>query len=432
MTRYHIGAIPSVTTVLSLIGVMLYWNISSTNIQHNYRRLVSNLDQISMVNSNPFIHKKENNQSNLCYGVLDLMRKGQWIKRRNITLADETRQAAQETEIRRKRRLPTTLCRRDLRCGGKPFLHTSSRFEYRLAAICDVTSSRPCCSHKRNLCGIGPDFCTCNHCTDFRHEISAEMYEWTPPNGCTFTQFSSKEACSVMSEKIFRLVLIGDSLVRHLFNALMILFTNDSERGSLRGDLSSNETENCQGYMQFVDAGPSSCHLKTLDRIPHDKGRQSFCGGDYKFDIMFKEHYSAEQATDLLATVRRYLNKDRVVIAIGVGLHLGLNSKKVRKEMLEPVLELKRSLAAAWPYILWISTHATGSLHETNYSTPSRDERIACFNRDMETYLTDFGIPVFDTFSLTSGVRSIDGTHFGKGVNMMKAQLLLNFIKENF
>ena len=182
------------------------------------------------------------------------MRNGQWIKRRDIPSADEIRQANQEIEIRKKRirRLPMVLHRNDLRCGGRPFSHTSSRFDYQLAAICDVTGLAPCCNHKMKLCGVGPNFCTYHHCTDFRQEISAEMYDWMPLSGCAFTKFSSEKACSLMSKKIFGLVLVGDSLVRHLFNALMILFTNDYGKGSLREDLNINETENCKGLCNLL------------------------------------------------------------------------------------------------------------------------------------------------------------------------------------
>ena len=76
---------------------------------------------------------------------------------------------------------------------------------------------------------------------------------------------------------------------------------------------------------------------------------------------------------------------------------------------MEPVLvNCKETFGAKWPYILWLSTHATGRLNDLNYITPSYDDRIACINEDMKDYLSDFGIPVIDTFNMTRGVRSID------------------------
>ena len=52
------------------------------------------------------------------------------------------------------------------------------------------------------------------------------------------------------------------------------------------------------------------------------------------------------------------------------------------------------------------------------------------FNANVAAYLHNFRIPVFDTFSVTDGVMSIDGTHYGFGVNVLKAQLFLNYIQQ--
>ncbi|KAJ7386330.1 hypothetical protein OS493_010744 [Desmophyllum pertusum] len=145
-----------------------------------------------------------------------------------------------------------------------------------------------------------------------------------------------------------------------------------------------------------------------------------------------QEYYDIERGIHILATVRKYLNKERTIIAIGVGLHIDLSAEKVQREIIEPVLEMKNSSGTIWPYILWISIHAHGSLKDKNYNIPSHNDRIARFNLDMEKYLSAVGIPMFDTFNLTSGVRSIDGTHFGVGINMMKAQLFMNFLQETF
>lgn len=418
------------TVIISiLLAVILYWKSSSLDVQYNYRRH-ADANQLS------YIYSGNNNQSSICHNVLNLMRNAKWIKRRDLTPVDEIQQSITEVQIRKKRGIPIMLHRSDLRCGGKPFLLHSPHFGYQLPAPCDVKGSAPCCNHVTKWCGVDRDHCNCYRCTDFRKEISAELFDWIPTlNGCKFTNFTSDEACSLMSNRISSLVLIGDSLVRHLFNALMILFTNDHQRGSLslRRDHPSDKdmAENCEGAMQFVDGGYPSCHTKTLTSIPLDTQR-SFCRGHNKFDFFFKEYYNMDKAPNILATVRQNLNKEKTILAIGVGLHIDLNAEKVQKKIMEPILEIKESSGSIWPYILWISVHAHGSLKDTYYNIPSHNDRIARFNLDMEKYLSAFGIPVFDTFNLTRGVRSIDGTHFGMGINMMKAQLFMNFIKETF
>lgn len=40
------------------------------------------------------------------------------------------------------------------------------------------------------------------------------------------------------------------------------------------------------------------------------------------------------------------------------------------------------------------------------------------------------GIPVLDFFEMTKTVFSLDGTHYGLGVNEVKAQVFLNYILE--
>lgn len=425
----------STIIILSLLGMIVYWKSSTLNVQHNHRQHGS-VNRLSILNGFPSSYTKNSNQSRTCHNVLHLMRNAKWIKRRNVTPVDEIRQSLAEIQIREKRGMPVLLHRSDLRCGGAPFFLTSPNFDYQLPALCDVNGSAPCCNHVTKWCGVESSHCNCDRCTDFRKEVSAELFEWTPLNGCTFTNFTSQEACSVMSDKISRVILIGDSLVRHLFNALMILFTNDPEGGSLATSFGrnlslDNKMESCQGVMQFVDGGTTSCHTKTLTSIPREK-QGTFCEGQYKFDFFFKEYYNIYKATNILATVRRNLNKEKTIIAIGVGLHMNLNAEIVQKKIIEPVLEIKNSSGARWPYILWISIHAHGSLKDTNYNFLSHNDRIARFNSEMEKYLSAFGIPVFDTFNLTSGVRSIDGTHFGMGVNVMKAQLLMNFLQEAF
>ena len=66
------------------------------------------------------------------HDVLKLMRNAKWMKRRNLTPADEIQQSLTEVEIRKKRGTAIILHRSDLRCGGKPFFLHSPDFDYPL------------------------------------------------------------------------------------------------------------------------------------------------------------------------------------------------------------------------------------------------------------------------------------------------------------
>ncbi len=52
------------------------------------------------------------------------------------------------------------------------------------------------------------------------------------------------------------------------------------------------------------------------------------------------------------------------------------------------------------------------------------------FNRQLQLKCASHGLPYFDTFGITANATSFDGIHYGLDVNVLKAQLLLNYISE--
>ena len=54
---------------------------------------------------------------------------------------------------------------------------------------------------------------------------------------------------------------------------------------------------------------------------------------------------------------------------------------------------------------------------------------MLAFNTEVTREALALGFGVFDTFNLTEyGPFSFDGTHYGRAVNSLKAQLLLNYL----
>lgn len=358
------------------------------------------------------------------------MRSGRWRERRDLKPEDEFYRREQDIRIKLLRGLPMKLHREDNRCGNK-FPLDATAFGLNIPSLCDASSPNPCCNHDLARCGSGNKDCQCERCTDFRNIVSAELNEFVPSSGCEFKNFTSGQACQLLSERVSSVSLIGDSLVRHFHNALMILFTDDKENGCLVKDIDDNHRELCSGDMQFVDAGKATCHgqtAKKASQLPEGK----FCQGKYNFEYSFNEFYSMKHAKLALGKVREKLNKTNSVIALGVGLHIGLKADKVFNDYLKPILQLKEQAASQWPLVVWITTHAHGSLKPISFIKSQGNDKITRFNKDMEEFLKPLGIPVFDTFNLTLGVHSYDGTHYGFGVNMMKAQLFMNFLDETF
>ena len=356
-----------------------------------------------------------------CIDVLKEMRYGKWRKLPDLQPSDVLKRKEEDMRIRRLRGDPIVMHRDDLRCGPTfPFNSQPS--------LCDATSSAPCCNDK-GWCASGKENCSCDGCVDFSKIVSAELHEYVPSSRCRFKNFTSKEACDFLSRRVSSLTLIGDSLVRHLNNAMMLLLTNDREAGCLSKDLPEIDRTQCSGDMQFVDGGKSICHTKVTSNISKLPERK-FCGGKYDFEYSFYAFYNFNFAKSALSKFGENLKRKNSVVAIGVGLHMGLNAKNVIKNYVQPIITLKEQFKSQWPLLVWLTTQAPGSLKPLPFLGTQNAEKIFRFNQDMREFLELHGVAVFDTFNLTLGVSSYDGTHYGFGVNMMKAQLLLNFLEE--
>ena len=84
--------------------------------------------------------------------------------------------------------------------------------------------------------------CRCPDCYDERQAVHSEYAQWVPSDQrCDVKNFSAYEACSVLRGATIEFV--GDSFIRHIFAALVILLSDNKEFASLTPDLPSGESE---------------------------------------------------------------------------------------------------------------------------------------------------------------------------------------------
>ena len=376
-------------------------------------------------NGTTTIQTDKKNVSKCRRNVLYQMTQGIWRKRASVTLIEEINREQMDIHIRKERRLPIVLHRSDMRCG------TNFKLAGNIASQCDENSSAPCCNNDKGRCGSGTEFCSCKNCIDFRKQISAELFEYIPSSGCMFKNFTSKETCDFLNNRISNLTFMGDSIIRHFFNALMVLITNDAKEGALRQGITDDAKKTCSYDLQFVDSAKSNCAGKiamTSQGIPAHK----VCQGRFNNSVKCIPAYNLGRAGMALNVIRENLNKSKSVVVVGVGLHMNLDFNAVKSRYMDPIIQLKKNSRSEWPLIIWATGHTQGTLKPVQYLKTQNNDRIMEYNRQMKEYLQPHRIPVFDVFNLTVGIKSYDGTHYGFGVNMVKAQLLMNFLEEKF
>ncbi|BFY99553.1 hypothetical protein BsWGS_02593 [Bradybaena similaris] len=83
------------------------------------------------------------------------------------------------------------------------------------------------------------------------------------------------------------------------------------------------------------------------------------------------------------------------------------------------------------PRLLWLGAHAPGLLKSPRFAQQS-SAGVEEFNAEITGVLRPWLVPALDTFSSSKGTVSVDGTHYGWGVNKLKVNMLLTYIRNSF
>ena len=212
--------------------------------------------------------------------------------------------------------------------------------------------------------------------------------------------------------------------MRHLFSALRIILTNNPNYGCLKKNTPPTYQYLCKGENQFTDG---ICHA-FIEMDGHD-----LCTGkSSKFYISFIEAYNVKHLDVAIRTIKKLLGEPFTYVLIGSGIHDNFDWKMMISDYLEPIVSIVSSKGIGWPRLVWLTTHAAGPLKPLTYAVKQGNEAIKRYNQQIARFCYRNNITLFDTYNMTRQTYSYDGTHYGLGVNMVKAQVLLNFIEDQW
>lgn len=383
-------------------------------------------------------HYKSNNSGNYylgsrCCNALFCSTEGKWILRSNITAKDFDEVLESNKELRSRKGWPEDLFRNDSKCGKKyPFSRlirrNSTSLSYPdISSQCNPLNNLTCCNENKGLCGKGPRFCDCNGCIDYTRYLNAELSQWQSDLQCPLYEPTSYGSCSFLATKFTSVTFIGDSLVRHVFSAFLMLLTGDLKYGALKHRLKQTNREYCKGENQFVD---SSCHVKLATKWFDIKENPSYCNHtEDKVKISFVQAYSTRHKNLAIDTIEKALKEKRPLIFVGIGIHDNFNSTKVIKDFLKPILGIRFPYKTSNPIFVWLNTHAAGPLKPIEFQETQGNKKIIKFNKILKQYCSINSLLIFDAFNITKGLHSFDGTHYGSVLNLFKVTLLLDGLK---
>lgn len=269
------------------------------------------------------------------------------------------------------------------------------------------------------------------------------------PYGCAVPYYTKDHACAVLS-KYSQVVLIGDSLTRHLYMAFLIVASGDLERGGYpakrprkiqkamcRCDGMFSEAPLCrmppskilpkllEGDCKLItrvvrSEAPHSKHDTPLRRL--DKRLRTVCDGDPTVDG--GDGSAAEE-------------QSRKLFVLQTAAHLGTNATTVEDYMVRPIMS--RILEAAGrcktpPRLdfVWMSAGTQSRLLDEKFPNQS-SKSAALFNRDIEQFIKDQNYPnqvvVFDWQALTKEAPKSDGFHYLQDTYMAQVFVLLRMME---
>ncbi|XP_067676406.1 uncharacterized protein [Haliotis asinina] len=349
-----------------------------------------------------------NTKTSQCPDVLHKMTQGRWITR-PLTVAEIQKSEEFYALALERLRVPASLQRPDGHCGNVGYWGVS----HFIRALCSPIGPTPCCFNFRCK-NIGVEQCRCSNCWDLRQSIHAEYSTWktSDPRCSLQNEISTEEMCELLDGAYIH--FIGDSLIRHMYKGLLMTVSQNFEDDTLNSTEDAAVKKRCSNWNMFKE---KLCHLNVQRKT------SEFCRG--RFLLKYSAYCNFQFSDKFHKAFFEAPREKRSYFVVGIGLHVGLDSNSIYNQYLKPVIDFMAG--HPWPKLMWVHLHAPGSRKR---STTQNEPHVLAFNERMANHLRPHGIPTMPTYNMTIGVRSFDGTHYAKGINVLKAKIFLNYLKE--
>ncbi|XP_012942842.1 uncharacterized protein LOC101857899 [Aplysia californica] len=321
----------------ALVNVLVFgWMVSSRLVTKTWQitlireRQAPELSETRFSSTNSISVRHVDIDVTKCPDILSGMTTGRW-KTRPLTREEEASIDSYLKDERVAYRIPSTYQRPDGKCGNVNYPNAPQYKHMWFKAICDPKGQTPCCLTDRCV-SLPEDQCRCPTCYDERQAIHAEYANWTSHDPrCQVTQFNNTQACEVLRGKTLHFV--GDSFIRHVYAALVIVLTGNKVDGALKRTAHPVKKARCKGMHQITGL---TCR-ELLDE------KRTLCGGTV--DVRYTQVFPSTEfrLTPPLLHSLRHVNNSLLIM--GIGIHDNFNTDSVARRFLLPFLNLHEKLS---------------------------------------------------------------------------------------
>lgn len=307
-------------------------------------------------------------------------------------------------------------------------------------------------------------------CTDPIAELKqGKRPEYNGPwrNPCRLEWWYGERTCKALDG--VRIVFLGDSLTRHVFDAELVLAKDDTYAGYMPEDATEYAKWECscgklftsskkvcreqgasfRGSPEFRRGDEDVTHPNgTIERSAQFWYTSKACGGRLTVDVIHVYQNWKTRITQLNALnhLRRILTdnaQNTYVLLGGHPLHRqakpgstngeSLDASYFCDHMVTPVANMLEVFNLPKSRVLVMGMHRT---EESKFDTRwekwgvklPRLPLVEEYNKQMERCTAEAGLRVMDTYALTDNMPTGDGFHYEMPLNLIKAQLVNQYI----
>lgn len=246
---------------------------------------------------------------------------------------------------------------------------------------------------------------------------------------CQLQWFEAEEACSILGNQFPHVMMVGESFMRHMNNGLLVVLSGNAVNGSIRSVYDPAEVQQCGCEHQFNDGhsmdedgvfqiGAQGLAMQRCrDLTAHNSEELSppICAGN---GVQIRYQYSSGPAIS---------NAPRTLYVVGgQGLNTNFNLTELEYGVLVPIMNTMSKEKD--DSIVCVTTHAQGPNKPLKYVSTQGNHKVLEFNVGMSEICARLGFSVLDFYDVTRNTTTWDGQHFGLAPNVLKAQILLNWI----
>jgi hypothetical protein len=254
-----------------------------------------------------------------------------------------------------------------------------------------------------------------------------EFQSYFVPDQCDLPYISAHDACSIMGH-YSHVLTIGDSLTRHLRQALLITLRRDLILGGIETKNKHREDNpfDCRCDGQFSE----HAHCRQNDNFfnvmtPRDLNLCSKL--PYQDQFHFDDNINWTSINCSLPETKG------ILLLLQGGLHYSMNVDQTMNAFVLPSIRHPSFQLCANVNklrVVWIAFSSQSRSVDQKYPAQSRENALQ-FNQQMNQKIKEAipNITIIDWWNLTLDAQTSDGVHFLTDINLQKANHFLHVIK---